>query len=99
MNIIKGKANTKSTMIYGVEWDETMNWLKNTKFKGQEDKVDRDSSSWGNYSGTGTGNVEATGSQEKWSANHIYDLAGNCYEWTQEANGTGIRVSRGRLLL
>ena len=28
-------------------------------------------------------------------ANNIYDLAGNCYEWTQEAMGTHYRVGRG----
>ena len=97
MNIIKGNSQVSSTMIYGVEWDETMNWLKNTKFKGQEDKVDTDSSNWGNYntSSGGTGAIQPTGSQEKWSANHIYDLAGNCWDWTQETYSTGSRVYRG----
>ncbi len=96
--IIKNNANVTSTMIYGVEWDATMNWLKRTKFAEEPEKVDEDSSSWGNYYGTGTGKVEPTGSQEKWSANHIYDLAGNCYDYTQEALNTNYRVHRGRRL-
>ena len=28
-------------------------------------------------------------------ANNIYDLAGNVYEWTQEASDTYVRASRG----
>ena len=28
-------------------------------------------------------------------ANNIYDLAGNCWEWTQEAYGTNTRARRG----
>ena len=39
-----------------------------------------------------------TGSTEYTKANNIYDLAGNCYEWTQEAYDTDFRVLRRRLL-
>ena len=99
--IIKNNANVTSTMIYGVEWDMTMEWLKSTKFAEEPEKVDEDSSSWGNYNTAsgGTGTKQPTGSQEKWSANHIYDLAGNCIDYTQEANNTDSRVYRGRRLL
>ena len=98
--IIKNNANVTSTMIYGVEWDATMNWLKRTKFAEEPEKVDEDSSSWGNHSASsgGTGKRQPTGSQEKWSANHIYDLTGNCYDYTQEALHTYLRVHRGRKL-
>ena len=44
-NVIKNNSSVKSMMIWGCQYDETMNWLKNTIFKGQEDKVDVDSSS------------------------------------------------------
>ena len=89
-NVIKNNTDVKSTMIYGCQWDETMEWLKNTMFKGQEDKVDTDSSYWGNYSGspTETGN-------ESYKANEIYDLAGNYYDSTQEAASTICRIRRG----
>ena len=30
-----------------------------------------------------------------WKANNIYDIAGNCWEWTQEANGAVYRAYRG----
>ena len=103
--IIKDNANVTSTMIYGVEWDATMNWLKRTKFAEEPEKVDEDSSSWGNYSNSsgaaaieGAGEKQNTGYSEAWSANHIYDLAGNCYDYTQEAYDASGRVYRGRLL-
>ena len=37
----------------------------------------------------------ATGATERNSSKNIYDVAGNCYEWTTEANGTSYRVVRG----
>ncbi len=41
------------------------------------------------------GSKQATGYSEYWKANNIYDLAGNCWEWTQEAYDTDSRASRG----
>ena len=38
---------------------------------------------------------ELTGSVEKDVSKNIYDLAGNCDEWTMEASSTGSRVLRG----
>ena len=91
-NVIRNNTDVKSTMIYGCQWDETMSWLKNTEFKGREDKVDTDSSSWGNY---GSGSPINTGSVSTYKANEIFDLAGNYYDWTQEAYSTNNRVFRG----
>ena len=36
-----------------------------------------------------------TGASEKNSAKNIYDVAGNCYEWTTESDSSALRVSRG----
>ena len=91
-NVVTGKENVKSTMIYGVQWDATMDWLKATKFQTDTSKVDGDSSSWGNYR---SGSKIDTGSNTTYEANGIFDLAGNCYEWTQEAYSTNYRVIRG----
>ena len=91
-NVVTGKENVKSTMIYGVQWDATMDWLKATKFQTDTSKVDEDSSSWGNYS---SGSKIDTGSNTKYEANGIFDLAGNCWEWTQEASSTHNRILRG----
>ena len=38
--------------------------------------------------------VELTGSVSTDVSKNIYDLAGNCWEWTMEAGGTGNRVGR-----
>ncbi len=91
-NVVTGKENVKSTMIYGVQWDATMDWLKATKFQADPSKVDTDSSSWGNY---GSSSKIDTGSNTTYEANGIFDLAGNCWEWTQEAYSTNSRVVRG----
>ena len=100
-NVVQGKENVKSTMIYGVQWDATMEWLKKTIFKDDTSKVDKDSSSWGNYNNSsgnadidGAGSKQDTGYSEYWKAYNIYDLAGNCREWTQEAYSTSSRVHR-----
>ena len=91
-NVIKNNSSVKSMMIWGCQYDETMNWLKNTIFKGQEDKVDVDSSSWGHYSSSSKIN---TGSNINYKVNEIFDLAGNHWEWTQEAWSTNTRIIRG----
>ena len=36
-----------------------------------------------------------TGATERNSAKNIYDVAGNCYEWTTESKGSNYRVYRG----
>ena len=97
----------QSEMVYGNQWDEVMDWLKQTEFAGKEEKVDSDSSSWGNYrdySGPAIDGYEArtpqkSGFSDTWSANNIYDLAGNYGEWTQEAYYSYYRVCRRRRLL
>ena len=91
-NVVTGKESVKSTMIYGVQWDATMDWLKATKFQADPSKVDADSTSWGHYSSSSKIN---TGSNTTYEANGIFDLAGNCFEWTQEANSTNYRILRG----
>ena len=91
----------QSEMIYGNQWDEVMSWIVSTGEK-TESEVNEDSSSWGNYNNstgeatTGSGTRRTSGYSESWKANNIYDLAGNCYEFTQEASGTDYRVLRGR---
>ena len=85
-NVIKNNTDVKSTMIYGCQWDETMSWLNKCGYN-----TDTDSSSWGNYSGSPIN----TGSVSTYKANEIFDLAGNYYDWTQEANSSNYRVSRG----
>ena len=87
---IVSSSYAQSEMIYGNQWDEVMAWLIKTGGK-TDSEVNSNSSSWGNYSGT----KRSSGYDEAWKANNIYDLAGNCYDWTQEAYNTDYRVGRG----
>ena len=84
-NVIKNNSDVKSTMIYGCQWDETCSWLEKNGYD------INDSSEWGNY----TGGKKETGSDPTYKANEIYDMAGNCWDWTQEAKSSSIRVIRG----
>ena len=95
---IAGSENMQTRMIWGCQWDVTCKWLA-------EHNYDiNNSSAWGNYydsvSPANGGNYEQnnkknTGSNENWKANNIYDLAGNCMEWIQEAYYTNTRACRG----
>ena len=106
---LQASDKVKTQMIWGCQWDVTMNWLISSGAK-TSDEVNKDSSTWGNYKNYNTannytegtagyeknaGSLQNTGSSENWKANNIYDLAGNCYEWTQEANDTNLRAVRG----
>ena len=70
-----------STLLTGAAWDRTLLWLYETGEKTLSEIVN-DSTSWGIYS---TDRIN-TGSDEKTSANNIYDLAGNWREWTTEGS-------------
>ena len=105
---LQASNKVKIQMIWGCQWDITMNWLISSGAK-TSDEVNNDSSSWGNYYASsvkaddGTTEIKASGKDQKLNtgkttftmANNIYDLAGNVYEWTQEAFITDARASRG----
>ena len=94
---LNASNKVETRMIWGCQWDVTCNFIAN---KGDQKDI-IDSSSWGNYKGTsvkaddgttvlkrsGTDYNLNTGATTFTMANNIYDLAGNCYEWTQEAIG------------
>ena len=85
-------SKVKTRMIWGLQWDATCKWLAASKFDIY------DSTKWGNYkdnTANGAGSKQNTGFSESWKANNIYDFAGNCNEFTQEANLTDRRASRG----
>ena len=106
---LQASDKVKTQMIWGCQWDVTMNWLISSGAK-TSDEVNKNSSTWGNYSNYNTannytegtagyeknaGSKQNTGSSENWKANNIYDLAGNVWERTQEAGDTGGRASSG----
>ena len=104
---LNASDKVKTQMIWGCQWDVTMNWLISSGAK-TSNEVNKDSRSWGNYKGTsvkaddGTTDIKASKKSEKLNtgkttftmANNIYDLAGNVYEWTQGAGGTNVRAVR-----
>ena len=83
----------KTTMIYGNQWEAVCSWLIDSGYY-----ASTDSTNWGNYSNNteeGAGEKQTAGYKESWKANNIYDFAGNCWEWTQEAYGYDRRATRG----
>ena len=87
-------SKVKTRMIWGLQWDAICNWLSNS----DPAYSITDSSTWGNYSNndaTGHGSKQNTGFSESWKANNIYDFAGNCWEYTQEAYRTYSRAYIG----
>ena len=85
-------SKVKTRMIWGLQWDATCNWLASSGFSITNPYT------WGNHKDStayGHGSKKNTGFSESWKANNIYDFAGNCYEFTQEADDTDYRVIRG----
>ena len=80
----------KSNMIYGSQWDATMRWFAKSKDSNVSTyPVNAQNGVNANYSG----NKLPTGSLSP--VNNIYDMSGNVFDWTAEANSTGVREYRG----
>ena len=84
-----------SSMLWGCQWDATMKWFLNCG--GQTATYVTDSKDKGHYGADGP-MEKGTGSNDSYSVNKIYDMAGNISDWTLEANLTLNRVPRRRLL-
>ena len=108
-NLSADNSKAISRMIWGCQWDVTCNWIASEKEDdGITIKYSITSSrKWGNYSDSLSpanvvvdgvnkyGSKQVTGYSEYWKTKNIYDFAGNCREWTQEAYRTGNRANRG----
>ena len=98
-------TNVKTSMIWGTQYDQVMNWLIKSGEKTPLD-INKGSVAWGNYKDvefeyytntskeTATKNLGsetriASGAYEGAKANNIYDLAGNVWLWTLEAGSSG----------
>ena len=100
---LNASDKVESKMIWGIQWDIACDFISK---KGEQKSI-TNSTTWGNYpDSTGNaavmdgetkkyGSKQVTGFSEYWKANNIYDLAGNCTEWTREANSTDYRNYRG----
>ena len=107
-------TNVKTSMMWGTQYDQVMNWLIKSGEKTPLD-INKGSVAWGNYldnefeyytntsketatKNLGSGTRIASGAYEGAKANNIYDLAGNVWLWTLEANSSGsgdYRYNRG----
>ena len=94
----------ETRMIWGCQWDQVCKFVSTAKDANGSKISLTNSTKYGNYyyaqSPANTGNYEQgvkknTGSNEAWKINNIYDLAGNCCEFTQETSNTGSRIVRG----
>lgn len=84
INDKKYKDKVTTTLCYGIQWDTTLTFFKNEAYlKNYRSK------------GNDGGSLIATGSNENYKVKNVYDMAGNAWEWTMEANGTGYRNMRG----
>lgn len=97
----KGSNSVTSTLCYGVQWDAAMNFMKdvsNPNVPGK--KYIEDSTEMGYYALDSDFNL-IPGMEEKvqpagyYAVKNIYDMAGNIFEWTMEANSTDYRGYRG----
>ena len=101
------ESKTTSSMIWGSQYDQIMIWMKEEKSSDQAPSRGKyyvtNGAGKGNYgtiSGVDDGNSSEdtpapTGSQDAYSTKNIFDLAGNVFEWSLEANYTNNRVIRG----
>ena len=94
-----------STLIYGVQWDAIMQFI-DSGYKNEDGTLTSyvaDSTGRGNYNedkntNDWKGSPTVTGASADYAEKNIYDLAGNCWEWTMESYNTYSRVVRGRRL-
>ena len=94
-----------STLIYGVQWDATMNFMKDVKnpngIKSEYYIYDSTGMGWygDNYGNATTGNKEYktgidVGTNAANMVKNVYDMAGNLHQWTMEAYSTKKRIIR-----
>ena len=92
VNMYASDAKVVGHLPYGAEWDSTLQWFKQTApgFNNEDTLIGSDSKSWGNYSGVLMNTGAITVPANRHMVNNIYDMAGNLWEYTQEAYDTGI---------
>ena len=94
---IAANSNVKTSMIWGCQWDATLRWMQNYGTTDEVKNFPTNSEGKGNYRGTqgDTNKAIPTGSNLSYAVNNIFDMAGNVWDWTIEANNTNYRVIRG----
>ena len=81
-------------LLTGKAWDTTCHWIEDSLSSINKLAKLTDSRYYGNYNNSlapaneNSGTKQVAGYSDKWSVKNIYDLAGNVWEWTSEANGS-----------
>ena len=87
-------------LLTGKAWDTTCNWIKDSLSSINSSASLTDSRYYGNHvdslapANKNSGTKSTSGFNENWKVKNIYDLAGNVWEWTSEANDSYF-ISRG----
>lgn len=91
-----GITTATSSMIWGSQWDQIMIWMREIQNEERGKPYIFDSTGMGWYSSNSGGVLKKTGTLPAAKVKNIYDMAGNAWEWTMEANNTTYRASRRR---
>ena len=87
-------------LLTGKAWDTTCNWIKDSLNSINSSASLTNSRYSGNHidslapANENSGTKRTAGFSENWKVKNIYDLAGNVWEWTSEANDSYF-ISRG----
>ena len=84
-NPYKSNTNVRSEMIWGCQYDATLNFILQGSDKSKVTAI----------TGNHTGSRTSTGQFGNDIMNNIFDLGSNVREWTQEAYGVQYRAGRG----
>ena len=90
--VAEGTSAT-SSMIWGCQWDATLRWFLTSSDSSVRTYV-TDSTGKGNYTGTNGDQAIPTGSNDNYSVNQIYDMAGNVHDWVLTAYDINTRIAR-----
>ncbi len=92
LNMYKENDFFQTDLVNSYAWDTICTWLRNCGIN-----ID-DSTEIGNYQNNvdNQKKIVATGSNEKWKTNNIYDMAGNAWEYTTEECGEHEKYHMGR---
>ena len=103
INYYSAKANAESMisneyvqtgLITGKAWDTTCHWIEGSLKSINESADLTNSRYYGNYNNSldpaneNSGTKRTAGFSENWKVKNIYDLAGNVWEWTSEADSS-----------